>query len=630
MNNKRWNFDMVGVLTDEYIFHEKFGRQSIFKNHLNVIQFNLRMISRPPADFPSVEFFTGFSHDLEEWGFEDIGYLRDDERVESLRQFLDDSLIVFRPERRVLHENKTVYVAQHIRVMPKVESYQPSDVLIPLPVFSEAKHGYGYEEFLFRLKTGKYLGRLDHLSHHPEDTPPYILWKDGRDEYHLFGRFNKHTHAFGGFKFIVSEPLRTIVLDEEWINHCYDRDHIQYVPLDVVKRYDEKLAKVAPIQIQKQGGEIPPTVETQVEMLQEEKDLLNRLIEVTREQGLFYEEKDLYNFHTAMKASGFVVLAGMSGTGKSRLVQAYAKALGLFESQLTMISVRPSWTDDADLLGYPDTLHHLYRPGDTQFINTLIEAEKEENQDKLYMICFDEMNLSRVEHYFSQALSILEREESHRELRLYNDDLVDELGNSSYYKPSITVGDNVLFVGTVNMDESTHHFSDKFLDRANLIELKIMPFHVLKTNFDENHTLRARQTIDFANYEKMRNTERAIQLTDEELTFLWTLHEDMQRLSRHLGIGPRIIRQIDSYLKNLPPSSVMTRADGFDSQVVQRILPKVRGTEGLLGAYFGARADHNSGFVQLLERFQHLSHFKETLKVAEQKRIELRENGYTI
>ena len=172
-------------------FHEKFGRQSIFKNHLNVIQFNLKMITRPPENFPNVEYFTGFSHDLEEWGFEDIVYLRDDERVFRLRQFLNDSLIVFQPERRVLQDNKTVYVAQRIHVIPKVESFQTSDVLIPLPVFSLAKHGYGYDDFLLKLKTGKYLGRHDHLSHDPEDTPPYILWKDESESYRLIGHFKK-------------------------------------------------------------------------------------------------------------------------------------------------------------------------------------------------------------------------------------------------------------------------------------------------------------------------------------------------------------------------------------------------------------------------------------------------------
>ena len=87
-------------------------------------------------------------------------------------------------------------------------------------------------------------------------------------------------------------------------------------------------------------------------------------------------EKDLYNFHTAMKSSNLVILAGMSGIGKSKLVQAYGESLGLTDKyQMTFIPVRPAWTDDADVIGYADTLNHVYRPGDSGVINALLECK---------------------------------------------------------------------------------------------------------------------------------------------------------------------------------------------------------------------------------------------------------------
>ena len=147
---------------------------------------------------------------------------------------------------------------------------------------------------------------------------------------------------------------------------------------------------------------------------------------------------------------------------------------------------------------------------------------------------------------------------------------------------------------------------------------------------DKSHPIRIRQTIDFACFEKMKNTRTTIDLTDDELKFLWALHEDMQRMSNSLGIGPRIVRQIDRYLKNIPASQVLTRSDGFDLQIVQRILTKIKGTEEKLGDYFRGKEKETSRFVQLLDRFQHLSHFKETRKKAEQKMKELKENGYTV
>ncbi|WP_221770359.1 McrB family protein, partial [Listeria seeligeri] len=186
----------------------------------------------------------------------------------------------------------------------------------------------------------------------------------------------------------------------------------------------------------------------------------------SEEFNLFYDEKDLFNFHTSLKVGSLVILAGLSGTGKSKLVRAYSKVLQLDEGQLNFVSVRPFWEDDSDLLGYPDTINSVYRPGDSGLTDALIDAGK--NRDKLYLICFDEMNLARVEHYFSQFLSVLEMDADFRNIRLYNKDLEKRFYNSDQYPASVSIGKNVLFVGTVNLDESTYHFSDKVLDRANV------------------------------------------------------------------------------------------------------------------------------------------------------------------
>lgn len=642
MNNKRWDWDMVGILADEYTFYQRFGRQSIFRNHLNVIQFNLLMITKPPENFPSVDYFTAFSHDLEEWGFEDFVYLNDEERAENLRSFLDDMLIVFKPERRILQDNKIVYVATNVRVIPKTEHYQASDVLIPLPIYSQRVYHYDFDELLNRLTLAKYLGRMDNISSDPGDTPPYIIWQDENDAFQLIGPFEQHHYAYGGFKFYETEPFKILPFKDEWLFQSYHHGHLLYVTegtltaiRDVMK--GEEVALVRHLVSEKETAHQTAIhiqlVRTEADVA--EKAFLDRLMTITRDQGLFYEEKDLYNFHTAMKVPGLVILSGMSGTGKSRLVQAYGKALGLSDSQIAIVPVRPSWTDDGDLLGYADTLNAVYRPGDSELVNMLLEAEKEENQDRIYIICFDEMNLARVEHYFSQFLSLLEMDRPHRVLRLYNDDLAARLQNAGQYKPTVKIGDNVLFVGTVNVDESTVHFSDKVLDRANVLELKVLPYHVLKNISGNASTAIGEGSISFGDYQKMKNPSQAFELTDEEIEFFWTLHEDLQRLSQKMGIGPRIIRQIDRYLKNIPNSGAFNRSEALDLQVVQRILTKIRGTEDMLAPYFGVKnggafSVETSRFIEHLDRFSHLSSFTETRRVAEQKMKELKENGYTL
>jgi MoxR-like ATPase len=330
----------------------------------------------------------------------------------------------------------------------------------------------------------------------------------------------------------------------------------------------------------------------------------------------------------------------MSGTGKSRIVQTYAKALGISKNseKLVIIPVRPSWTDDSDLLGYVDTINSTYRAGDSKLADALVSACKEENRDKLYIILFDEMNLARIEHYFSQFLSVLEME--NKNLQLYNNSIEGRLYNSVVYPPNISIHENVMFVGTVNIDESTFHFSDKVLDRSNVISLDVLPFDKLKKLLEESTKRKAEEirTADSKKYtledfNKFRNQEQKILLTDRELEFLWALHSLMNNVNKNLGIGPRIVRQIDIYIKNVPQSNYISRKEAFDLQVVQRIMTKIRGSEemlkGLIGYY---NTQHNmvieSDFMSLIEKYKDVSDFKETISTLNQKAKELKYNGY--
>lgn len=214
--------------------------------------------------------------------------------------------------------------------------------------------------------------------------------------------------------------------------------------------------------------EAPATVEdTEKEVASEEKKekplgesgFLLRLSDAAANSGLLYEKEDLINFHVSMKSSRLTILAGMSGTGKSGLVRLYGRALGLPEEQVRFLAVRPSWMDDGDILGYVDMKNMVYRSADTGLAELLIEAAA--HPEKLYLLCFDEMNLARVEHYFAQFISVLEKEEN-PVIRLYNPSLAGKLYNSSAYPAEIPVGRNVLFTGTVNVDESTYHSPIRF------------------------------------------------------------------------------------------------------------------------------------------------------------------------
>ncbi|EAC5532304.1 ATPase [Listeria monocytogenes] len=335
-----------------------------------------------------------------------------------------------------------------------------------------------------------------------------------------------------------------------------------------------------------------------------------------------------------MKGDSLVVLSGLSGTGKSQLVTAYAKALQLSPSQLKFISVRPFWEDDSDLLGYADTVNSVYRPGDSGLIDVLIEASNDPNN--LYLVCFDEMNLARVEHYFSQFLSVLEMESGKRNISLYNRDLENRLYNSASYPHEISVGTNVLFVGTINTDESTHQFSDKVLDRSNIISLQLVPFGQTEIEEEFSEEMRGKnETLKFDDFKTFRKSSPSNALTVAEKNMFWEIHLAMNERDKNVGIGWRILKQIDEYLQNIPMDTELSRTEALDYQLVQRVLTKIRGSEEQLADLLGrwdksGNKMENSILEEILDKYLEYSNFEYSRKIIKQKSRELILHGFTI
>ncbi|TGE34615.1 AAA family ATPase [Desulfosporosinus sp. Sb-LF] len=381
-----------------------------------------------------------------------------------------------------------------------------------------------------------------------------------------------------------------------------------------------------------------------------EQTFINDLNQVALSNQLVYDMEDLVNFHIAIKTGALVVLAGMSGVGKSQLVINYARALGLSgvdeageeRKQFLFIPVRPHWNDDADLIGFYDAIHKIYRPAETGLVDLLIEAAKEDNKDKLYLICFDEMNLARVEHYFSQFLSILELSED-RYLTLYSEKLAPEVYNRHEYSPRVPIGNNVFFIGTVNIDESSFQFSDKVLDRANVISLKIYEsLRAWKAMFEERSLGKPSEERTqlspvpgnvFASW--CNNSPSEIGLSDAEIDFLDELNSVLRKIDKDRVVGYRIIRQIGSYLKNIPSSKdgqgLLDRGKAFDLQLVQRIMTKFKGPESDLEPLFGKYSEREQAYspiLQLFEKHRAVSTFSYSRAVCHKKAKELLDHGY--
>lgn len=183
------------------------------------------------------------------------------------------------------------------------------------------------------------------------------------------------------------------------------------------------------------------------------------VVEAIDASAFVFEPWQLAAYATALRTKPFVILAGVSGTGKSRLPFLMAEATG---GTVHRIAVRPDWTDSSDLLGYTD-IEGRFRPGQ------LLSIARECSGSATHTVALlDEMNLARVEQYFAEALSAMEDRSRDRDGGYATSPLMPQSGGDW---SDVGLPASLAVVGTVNMDETTHGFSRKVIDRAFTLEL---------------------------------------------------------------------------------------------------------------------------------------------------------------
>ena len=190
------------------------------------------------------------------------------------------------------------------------------------------------------------------------------------------------------------------------------------------------------------------------------------MIEAIGATGFVFEPWQVAAYVTAVRTKPFVILAGVSGTGKSKLPELVARQTG---GQASLLPVRPDWTDSSKVLGYLK-LDHSFNPG--PLLELADMAAK--NPERHYVCIVDEMNLARVEHYFAEILSRIEDRHrqgdgGYRSGPLWAGQSLAGSGGEAWATQGLPP--NLAIVGTVNMDESAHGFSRKVLDRAFTLEL---------------------------------------------------------------------------------------------------------------------------------------------------------------
>lgn len=585
-------------------------KQTVFLNIKTQLQYSVQALMRTRLH-KDIKFFTGYLTHLEKYGFKepytDIGEFQD---------IIENYLFVF----------KSLEVDGHMRIEDvaltiKPSCYEEGMLFESIPFYTTSE---SLELFIQKYQTNKGLSCGKDIDQ--TKKIPFILWQPiGTTEvYCIGGKTDLICHQK---KLQIPTPVNTYELSMEETRMLIlsprgERQRLAFVEAGL---YDSLSYQIG----EKQALKAEDIQKDSTKSDTQDKEILDSLQAIINRSGFTYGEKELVNLHTSLKTKSLVVLEGMSGTGKSRLVDFYRQALGLDDKHYKCISVKASWTDESDLFGYPDMMNKCYHPDHEGVVDLLINAEK--HPQELYLLCFDEMNLARVEHYFSQFLSILEMDQKQQILRLYNDTL--DLSNKDNYPARITLKGNILFVGTINKDESTHHFSDKVLDRANVIRLGVTSLMDLYKEKDVMQTGNQLIKMQWTRSEYFGEAIKPGQviLTEKELDVLEQVHQMLILNQYDKGIGYRIIRQIEEYIYKIPQGqTALTREEAFDLQFTQRILSKLRGDSMSLEGVLTAENEESIPLMECLERYNCVSNFESSKKTILQKAKALKCYGYTL
>lgn len=305
----------------------------------------------------------------------------------------------------------------------------------------------------------------------------------------------------------------------------------------------------------------------------DQQSLINHVSSYIQSKGFYYEKKDLINFFLSLKTKPFVILSGISGTGKTKIVQWFAESLGATEEngQFTLIPIRPDWSDSSDLLGYVNLQGEFQeRP----LIKVLEAADA--NPNRPYFVVLDEMNLARVEYYFSDFLSVIESRKWKGGKIVTSPVLPESITNKH-----ITIPSNVYIIGTVNMDETTHPLSKKVLDRANTIEFNTVNldyFNFLMDVEEKEAEIASNRSLET----EYLHLKECFKENEDLVRNISTILIEINRILESVGaqVGYRIRDEICFYMAYNEQGKLLSFDEALDYQIYQKILPRLAGSDG--------------------------------------------------
>lgn len=677
---------MVGILAEEDDYYPPFGCYGkvvdINKNSDNLI-FYVKCISLEPDDIIQLDMDMAKNklstlYSANEGGYlnkymsPEYKYIKDTfEKRDLLEKYLKDKVILFKPKIKFTSENK---VFKNIDIVNIEKNTCISEFgFYPVPQITRKTMDHETLERIF----------LNHqpitLREYPEgiEEPSYILcgeylysnFKD--NSWERLGNIddawiNKNPETIKRIKInnmsneykekIIYATEELIFIDRSYLVNNID-NQIALESLTIKDIYESRKEEEIEINTRFENIEKASIKEMPEKLKEDSKDDLElEFLQVLKHEvlnkHLCYNHKDLINFHISIKTNPLTILSGLSGIGKTKLAKTYANALGLTQNngKLLIVPITPSYTEPSDILGYLNINNGMYIAAETQLVDFLVRAQKDSQY--MYIVIFDEMNLAQIEHWFSPFISLLELEKEDRILRLYNKN--EFCRNQDKYPGEITIGENIRFIGTINLDETTRDISDRLLDRANIITPSKMGFLELKENV-ESFQMHSNEELEDIKKLKLLKENFSTSKTyfnwiknkpfweifnDEELIFFDNLHNMIEK--DEIGVSFRAIEKIANYIYNMPKNDgdkmgklMFSKEYAIDIQVKQRLLTKIRGTriqfEGLIGLLPHLNDElTNSKLYNYFssEDVQKISDFAETLKEIKRKARELNMYDY--
>ncbi len=294
---------------------------------------------------------------------------------------------------------------------------------------------------------------------------------------------------------------------------------------------------------------------------------------------LYYKSEMIRLFISALASTKLVILQGISGTGKTSLAYAWGKFL---KHDSCVASVQPSWRDRTELFGYFNEFTKKFN--ETEVLKELYVAGY---TDDIYTVILDEMNISRVEYYFAEMLSILEMPNK--------DEWIVELVSSAWDDDPKNVEDgklrippNVWYIGTINNDDSTFMVTDKVYDRA-------MPLDINDKGEVFEPTITEAMDINYSYLDKLFSEAMSNNPISEDTLNKINDMDDYVIKHFRIAFGNRIV----AHMKKFVPVYVACggdEVDGVDYFIARKILRKF---EQLNISYI---RDEIDGYIEFLDK----------------------------